>query len=158
MCPGRDAARSTSRSAASQNRDPGSSSRKVTGTPALQRTAPQGLLAAPRPGNKSLRKSAIHELVNVYLSPSPNLAYPARVLFHRGAFRERHGRGAGCGGRGSVRREGSDGAGPAGPVSCKPDADVRRWRGRLRRVVPVSRVAPRPNGEPDPTGKGNLSW
>ena len=37
---GRDAARSTSRSAASQNRDPGFFELQVTGTPALQRTTP----------------------------------------------------------------------------------------------------------------------
>jgi hypothetical protein len=85
---------------------------------------------------------------------STSLILIASCSRERGA-RERHGRGAGCGGRGSVRLEGSDGAEPAGSVSCKPDADVRRWRGRLRRVVLMPRVASSPGGEPDPTGKGN---
>jgi hypothetical protein len=39
------------RSAASQNRDPGFFESQATGTPALQRTATQGLRAALRPGN-----------------------------------------------------------------------------------------------------------
>ena len=50
-CPGRDAARS----AASQNRDPGSGRRVITGTPALQRTAPQVLRAALRPGHADIQ-------------------------------------------------------------------------------------------------------
>ena len=98
-------------------------------------------------------RSRTYECIPIPVSRT-SLILLASCSKERGA-RERHGRGAGCGGRGSVRREGSDGAEPAGSVSCKPDADVRRWRGRLRRVVPVSRVASRPGGEPDPTGKGN---
>jgi hypothetical protein len=40
-------------SAASQNRDPGFFESQVTGTPALQRTAPQVLRAALRPGHEN---------------------------------------------------------------------------------------------------------
>jgi hypothetical protein len=40
-------------SAASQNRDPGFFEPQVTGTPALQRTAPQVLRAALRPGQEN---------------------------------------------------------------------------------------------------------
>ena len=95
----------------------------------------------------------------MYTYPRPqNLAYPARVLSHRGALANVTDAGQDAVDAAASGAKGSDGAEPAGSVSCKPDADVRRWRGRLRRVVPVSRVAPRPNGEPDPTGKGNLSW
>jgi hypothetical protein len=46
------------RSVASQNRDPGFFESQVTGTPALQRTAPQELRAALRPGNESCDFSA----------------------------------------------------------------------------------------------------
>src|SRR5258705_10667743 len=37
-------------------------------------------------------------------SPDPNQMHIHPVPTHRGAFRERHERGKGCGGRGSVRR------------------------------------------------------
>src|SRR5437016_1435052 len=36
--------------------------------------------------------------------PDPNQMHIQAVLSHRGAARDRHGRGAGCGGRESVRR------------------------------------------------------
>jgi hypothetical protein len=37
-------------------------------------------------------------------SIDPNHSYPLAVSSHQGAYRDRHGRGAGCGGRGSVGR------------------------------------------------------
>ena len=77
--------------------------------------------------------------------PTPlKVAYPDRVLSHRGALANVTDAGQDAVDAAASGAKGSDGAGPAGPVSCKPDADVRRWRGRLRRVVPVSRVAPSP--------------
>src|SRR5947207_11193631 len=42
-------------------------------------------------------------LAKIFPFPAdPNQLYIPSVLSHRGAFRDRHGRGVGCGGRGSV--------------------------------------------------------
>jgi hypothetical protein len=53
--------------------------------PALQRTAPQVLRAAPRPGHKTLMTQA----KKIFRIPYPrplNLAYPAHVLSSEGRF------------------------------------------------------------------------
>src|ERR1700712_3607532 len=52
--------------------------------------------------------------------------------------------------------KGSDGAEPAGSVSCKPDADVRRWRVRPKSCGPgPSRGGSRIGGELSSTGGRN---
>src|SRR5258705_4722249 len=45
------------------------------------------------------------EIKNIFVFASPkSAAYPNRLVPLGGAYRDRHGRGAGCGGRGSIRR------------------------------------------------------
>ena len=53
----------------------------------------------------------------------------------RGAYRDRHGRGMGCGGRGSVGRARWWQGGSIRPVSDQQRADERRMCGRRSRVV-----------------------
>jgi hypothetical protein len=61
-------------------------------------------------------------LKKYFLSRLTQITFITRaVLSHRGAYRDRHGRGAGCGGRGSVGR-------------------ARRWQGRLRPVSDQGRA------------------
>jgi hypothetical protein len=58
-----------------------------------------------------------------------------RIPPHRGAYRDRHGRGAGCGGRGSVLRAKRLQGGFYESVSDTEHADERRCCGRRSRVV-----------------------
>ena len=80
LCPGCDAARSTSRSAASQNRDPGFFESKVTGTPDLQRTVPQVLHAALRPGHKPMTTLAKKNFCIPYPRPPRRAYYRSRPV------------------------------------------------------------------------------
>ena len=57
------------------------------------------------------------------------------VSSHRGAYRDRHGRGAGCGGRGSVLRATRSQGGSMRPVSDQQRADERCCSVRRSRVV-----------------------
>ena len=87
--------------------------------------------------------------------------YPVHPVPPRGAYRDRHGRGRGCGGRGSVRR-GHQGQG-GGPRKGAVRSGPKCWRttlcGRRNREVPMPRVASSSFGEPLSTESGHiLSW
>ena len=90
---------------------------------------------------------------NISLNPSgkSDLQLAAILSRARGAYRDRHERGMGCGGRGSVGAQGDRRAGFA--VSDARRADERRCCVRQNRVVlaPVAGVKLR-GGEIDPTG------
>jgi hypothetical protein len=75
---------------------------------------------------------------------------PAPSRPTRGAYRDRHGRGVGCGGRGSVGRV-TRSQGGLWPVSDRRHADERRMRGRRSRVVlaPVAGVKLAEASRPD---------
>jgi hypothetical protein len=72
------------RSAASQNRDPGFFESQVTGTPALQRTAPRRATRCAASGARKSVQIATHENVNVYLSPPFPLALHSTRPVQRG--------------------------------------------------------------------------
>ena len=77
-----------SRSAASQNRDPGFLRVASTGAPALQRTAPRRATRCAASGARKAVKAAVHENVNVYLSPHfPTVLWFTRPV-HEGALLE----------------------------------------------------------------------
>jgi hypothetical protein len=133
-CPGRDAARSPCEALLRRTGTVPSASARYGPGSAAHRSARATRCAASGARKPEMRRSRTCECIPIPV-PKTSLILTASCSKERGA-RERHGRGAGCGGRGSVRREGSDGAEPAGSVSCKPDADVRRWRVRPKSCGP----------------------
>ena len=79
-------------------------------------------------------KSAVQPLWQKYFAWSfgRNRNRANHLVPHRGAYRDRHGRGAGCGGRGRRQRRGRA---PRTEKSCGPDAPAlaSSWRRQLRR-------------------------
>jgi hypothetical protein len=69
-------------------------------------------------------------------APDPNQMHIQDVLSHRGAYRDRHGRGAGCGGRGSVRRC----QGMAGRVTRPVSRRMARRRTALSPSKPLAEM------------------